>query len=165
MATPIEAGQPRRGAAMLDGFCRLSALPFSKIETRLRLRVLTAIVDGLLALLFPPQCPLGGRELGRATGPRLCRACTTRLERAESGCPRCGVPGRAACCRRCAQNPPPFRRARAVLVYRDGNEVARVVQRWKYARDEVIGRSLTALFRDVLASVAAAPWDRIVPVP
>ena len=143
----------------------MSALPFSIAGTRAKLGVLTAIVDALLALFFPPECPLCGRELGRDPGPRLCRACARRLERAERGCPRCGVPGPAAPCRRCALHPPPFRIARAVLVYRDGNEVAHVVQRWKYHRDEVMGRALTALFRDALASVAPGTWDWVVPVP
>lgn len=50
------------------------------------------------------------------------------------------------------------------MVYREGNAVAHAIQRWKYDRDEVVGRALAAVLRQSFAPEAAR--DRcIVPVP
>jgi ComF family protein len=122
------------------------------------------ILDLLLASLYPPGCPSCGREPVRADPHRFCRGCESGLERAEGGCSRCGEPGPSAECGRCALHPPRFRRARSALVYREGNEVARSVQRWKYDRDEVVGAALATLFRARFAS-ELPPYDRVVPVP
>jgi ComF family protein len=126
---------------------------------------LRRILDLLLALLYPPACPLCGRETRPASSPRLCRACAASLERAGTGCPRCGEPGPERECGRCLLDPPPFRAARSALVYRDRSPVARAIQRWKYDRDEVVGAALAVLFREGLAAADAAAYDRIVPVP
>ncbi len=122
------------------------------------------IVDLLLGLLYPPSCPSCGREPIQPDPYRFCRGCDARLERCHTGCPRCGEPGAAHECGRCTLHPPRFRLARSALVYREGTDVARAVQRWKYDRDEVIGAALAALFRNRFAADLPS-YDRIVPVP
>ena len=67
-------------------------------------------------------------------------------------------------CARCRLRSPPFRSARAELVYRDGSEVARAVQRWKYDCDEVVVAALATVFRERFGSDLGR-YDRIVPVP
>lgn len=123
-----------------------------------------AIVDLLLSLLYPPRCPSCARDLLARGRPALCRGCSSRLEPIDDACPCCGEPGSGVLCVRCALDPPPFRRARACFLYRDDDLSSRLLLRWKYGGDVVVGSSLAT----VLASHRSAHaecYDVIVPVP
>lgn len=43
--------------------------------------------------------------------------------------------------------------------------MAHAIQRWKYDRDEVLGRALAVLFRECCGAAIARPYDHVVPVP
>ncbi|AWK86176.1 ComF family protein [Azospirillum thermophilum] len=79
----------------------------------------------LLDALLPPRCLACGTAVDRQGG--LCAACWTRLTFiAPPCCACCGLPFDFAVpeetlCGACLANPPPFDRARAVLVYDDGS--------------------------------------------
>lgn len=60
--------------------------------------------------------------------------------------------------------PPPFRRARACFVYRDDDLSSRLLLRWKYRGDDVVGSSLATLLA-THRSAHAECYDVIVPVP
>jgi ComF family protein len=82
----------------------------------------------------------------------------------ESACPRCGEPGPALCCGRCARNPPPFRVAAACFAYREGEASSTAITRWKYRRDHVLGASLAQLFAERVMRQEPC-YDVVVPVP
>jgi ComF family protein len=122
------------------------------------------IVDLLLSLLYPPRCPSCDRDLASRGAPRLCRACRRELAPIGIACPRCGEPGSARTCTRCLVSPPPFARAHACFVYRDDGLSSRLVLRWKYDGDHVVGASLAELLV-VHRTAHAKCYDVIVPVP
>jgi ComF family protein len=65
---------------------------------------------------------------------------------------------------RCLVAPPPFARAHACFVYRDDALSSRLVLRWKYDGDHVIGASLAALLAEHRTAHVEC-YDAIVPVP
>lgn len=122
------------------------------------------ILDLSLTLLYPPRCPSCARALRRTAEPGLCRGCVAQLEPPGPACPSCGEPGSDDRCAACVASPPPFTRARACFVYREGELSSALLQRWKYHRDHVVGRSLERLF----ATHRQRPgecYDVLVPVP
>ena len=144
-----------------------------------RSRPSPSIVDVLLALLYPPRCPLCGRARGRAGGVRLCRACAASLRPPAAVCSRCGD-ARGECgvslvCARCATDPPAFRRAWSCFVYLDGADAAtagaggghdgrRAIHAWKYRRDHVLGAALARHLVEC-RPFAGEGYDLFVPVP
>lgn len=97
------------------------AAPFAFPLARPLARAATAILDALL----PPRCLGCGGPVDRQGG--LCVACWSTLTFiAPPYCARCGTPFEFAMpgetlCGACMAEPPPFARARAVLVYDDGS--------------------------------------------
>lgn len=92
----------------------------------MRLARLALSLPGLLLdALLPPRCLACGTAVDRQGG--LCAACWTRLTFiAPPHCACCGLPFDFAVpeetlCGACLAKPPPFDRARAVLVYDDGS--------------------------------------------
>jgi ComF family protein len=128
------------------------------------IRTRSGILDLLTALLYPPSCPLCGRYRREPIDPRLCRTCVHQLGRLSEPCLRCAEPASAPLCARCVIRPPPFARARACYVYREGTVGAEAVRRWKYSGDLRLGSALARHFAE------AGPWrsacyDLVVPVP
>ena len=122
------------------------------------------IVDLLLSLLYPPRCPSCGRDLASPSRPVLCRGCRSLLEPVGAACPCCGEPGSNDTCVRCTIAPPPFVRARACFLYRDDDASSRLLLRWKYGRDHVVGSSLATLLAEHRTPHAEC-YDVVVPVP
>lgn len=60
--------------------------------------------------------------------------------------------------------PPPFRRARACFIYRDDDLSSRLLLRWKYGGDDIVGSSLAAILAGHRWAHAEC-YDVIVPVP
>jgi len=122
------------------------------------------IVDLFLSLLYPPRCPSCEREIVATGRPVLCGGCRGQLAPIPAACPLCGEPGSGNACRRCAIAPPPFGRARACFLYRDDDLSSRLLLRWKYRGDHVIGSSLASILREHRTPHAEC-YDVIVPVP
>lgn len=121
-------------------------------------------VDLLLSLLYPPRCPSCGRPLRSPRRPELCRGCRSGLAPIDEGCPCCGEPGSAELCRRCTVARPAFGRARACFVYREDDLSSRLLLRWKYGRDQVVGKALATLLAEH-RSTHEECYDVVVPVP
>lgn len=117
------------------------------------------LFDGLL----PRHCVLCGLPSG---GARLCAPCHADLPRPGACCQTCALPlpdPGADRCGRCLQNPPPWDRAVAALVYRF--PVDRLVCRFKFNRDLCAGALLGAELADAVCRGGHDLPDAIVPVP
>jgi ComF family protein len=131
-------------------------------------------LDPLLDLLFPAICPVCETRSDDRHHRPFCAACWADLPLlTEPGCRVCGrqfagLPGPLAC-DACRRQPPPFDRARAVAVYRDGMRAA--IHALKYRGRTAVAAPLAALLVDRggrLLDAADGPppgLDALVPVP
>jgi ComF family protein len=111
-----------------------------------------AIVEGVANTLFPWACVGCGV---RADSP-LCHECLSRVRWiAEPCCSSCGLPFAtppSRLCGRCLEDPPPFRRLRAVACYGASDEArdpfGLALRGLKYAGRRALARSLSALLAD-----------------
>ncbi len=110
-----------------------------------------------LDLFFPPQC-----VLCRRGGAMLCEACIAALPIADGRrCASCWMPwARGGTCGHCAEAPPAFDALRSAFVM-DG-AARRLVHELKYDGMTALAEPMARL---MLAAVAIAPADIIVPVP
>lgn len=107
----------------------------------------------LISALSPP----GHCLFCEAASPRdidICRACRLDLPWLEPGCERCAQPlpdpESNDLCGRCLVQPPHFSRAHACWAYRP--PLSRAIVRYKYHRTQSIGRSLSILAAEQIAS-------------
>lgn len=132
-------------------------------------RNILAVVDRLVDAVIPPRCLQCG-EVVANTGA-LCAQCFDKISFITSPfCQFCGVPFSdsylenpdSLTCGACAQNPPAFERARAVIVYNDDSRS--LITRFKYAdRTDLapaFARWMTRVGGDLLADA-----DVVMPVP
>jgi ComF family protein len=90
-----------------------------------RMTRIKAVCRGVLDLLLPPLCARCGEAVSQPG--QLCAACFPLMNFiAEPLCRRCGVPfgtaaqaGEARICESCRRSSPPWRQARAALLYDD----------------------------------------------
>ncbi len=122
------------------------------------------LVRDLLDFLLPLRCAGCDREPPSERG--FCGGCEQGL--AEASLPRCstcGEPfahaGRDHPCLRCVREPPPFRMARAPLIY--GGPLADAIRRMKYANRPDLAGSLAPLLADEARALPEV--DVVVPVP
>ncbi len=102
-----------------------------------------------LEIAFPSKCL--GCGLPAET---WCTTCALTLLPADDACPRCGLVwleappgGWRHLCGACLREPPPYRRARGLLVY--GGAVQDAISAWKNRPEEAHGLRLGALFAAV----------------
>jgi ComF family protein len=116
-----------------------------------------------LDLLYPPACPACDADIdGHAA---LCATCEISLYALGTACGVCGVPiagPTPITCRRCLEEPPPFRSITAPFRY--GGQLAIALQRLKYQRRPDIARTLAPLLGPALLD-ACDEVDVIVPIP
>ena len=125
--------------------------------------VIQAAGQRLFERLLPRHCVLCGLPSG---GARLCAPCHADLPRTGACCQTCALPlpdPGAERCGRCLQNPPPWDRAVAALVYRF--PVDRLVCRFKFNRDLCAGALLGSELVDAVSRSGHDLPDAIVPVP
>lgn len=130
------------------------------LSTRVGIRV-----DQLLCRQLPGRCAFC---LAEAEGEcPWCAACFAALPWNLPACPRCAepLPGRleARPCGRCLRRPPPFVRSRVPLRYAE--EVAGLVQRFKFEASPRAGAVLLALLEAGLPGAALAWPQALVAVP
>jgi len=122
-------------------------------------------VDRALRRQLPGRCAfcLGIAEQERP----WCRACFATLPWNLPACPHCAepLPGRpeARLCGRCLRRPPSFECSRVPLRYEQ--EVAFLVQRFKFEASPRAGAVLLALLEAGLSETALAWPEALVPVP
>jgi ComF family protein len=123
----------------------------SMLEATIRGTV-RAMVEGVADTLFPWACVACGV---RADSP-LCRECLSRVRWiAEPCCSTCGLPFASPpsrLCGRCLEEPPTFRRLRALACYGTSNEardpLGIALRALKYAGRRALARSLSALLAE-----------------
>lgn len=125
------------------------------------------ILEVLTSSLYPPRCPLCGRDRPGACDTGACRGCLGRLLPLAPGCSRCAEPGPRDPCERCEWSPPAPDRVRSCLPYRardTGCLLRTSIHAWKYRRDLCVGAALAALFVE-RSSEFPLDAEAIVPVP
>lgn len=122
-------------------------------------------VDSRLRRALPGRCVfcLGA---GEAALP-WCAACFATLPWNHPACPRCGEPWarghEARTCGACLRHAPAFQATHAPLRYED--EVAGLVQRFKFQASPRAGAVLVALLEESLPAARRAWPEALVPVP
>ncbi|MBN7797881.1 ComF family protein [Parahaliea mediterranea] len=112
--------------------------------------------------LFPQYCLLCG--LASHHRLPLCGPCRDELPRNTLCCPQCALPrGAGVLCGRCLAAPPPFDSALAPYLYDE--QLALLVQRWKYHPDPRLARLMAALWLDGVARRPLPEVDLVLPVP
>ncbi|WP_415552056.1 double zinc ribbon domain-containing protein [Komagataeibacter rhaeticus] len=122
----------------------------------------------VLDVLFPPRCAGCGADVAQAA--HLCATCVSRLHLITAPfCHCCAMPftSRAAggpdlTCVACRENPPPWREARAAMVYDDTPRT--LILPLKYA-DRTENAALLARYMAGAASGLIGPDCVLVPVP
>ena len=129
-------------------------------------RSLTRLAGGALDAVLPPRCLSCGDPVDRQGG--VCPACWRRLSFiAPPFCERCGLPFEVealagAECGLCLMRPPPFARARAVLVYDDASRP--LVAGLKYG-DQTYAARAYGLWLARAGAELLAGATLVVPVP
>jgi len=129
----------------------------------------SALLSILADLFWPPVCAVCPRALplapeGAGWRSRFCPPCLDTVELLPAAlCPVCGRPfyhSAGHLCGDCQTDPPPFRTARAVVVYQGA--AARSISLLKYHGD----MTQTRVLADLAAALPELPaWDVIVPLP
>jgi ComF family protein len=118
------------------------------------------LVTDLLDLCFPPSCAACREPIGSTRAGPFCPVCADAVEPVPEGCPRCGLPGRAAVCGGCAVHPPAFDGCRAGALF--GGPVADAIHALKYGGRAAVAGPLGAW----LAERASPPRGaRVIAVP
>jgi ComF family protein len=117
--------------------------------------MLPQLLAALLDLLYPPRCAACGEP-----GEPFCAPCAEALLPADTGCPRCGRPGRAATCGPCTINPPAFEAIQAGGLF--GGPLADAIHALKYGDRPALARPLG---RWLARRVALPPGALVVAVP
>lgn len=132
---------------------------------------LRGVADGVLALIFSPECASCGQSLERPTDGAVCAACwRSILPLTPPLCDACGDPlptwrqasVPTARCPRCRRLPRAIARARAVGVY-DG-ALRSIIHALKYGGRRSLARPLGNLMRE-RGSAVLGGTDFVVPVP
>ncbi|PWC36418.1 ComF family protein [Azospirillum sp. TSO35-2] len=129
-------------------------------------RLATGAATALLDALLPPRCLVCGEGVDRQGG--LCPRCWTGLSFiAAPLCACCGMPfeyeaQEGNLCGACLAEPPPFARARAVLVYDDGSRP--LVLGFKHG-DRIHAATAYGVWLARAGRELLTDADRLVPVP
>ncbi len=125
-----------------------------------------ALVDPVLAVVFPSSCPACGALLAHPAAGPLCDACWAALPRHRSTCCRCGLPllpGWAEC-GRCRRGRQPFAAGASLGPYEGALRV--LLQQLKFAgRRRAAARLASLLLEDAAVRRLLATSDLLVPVP
>jgi ComF family protein len=124
------------------------------------------LIDPVLAVVFPSDCPACGRPLAHPGQGPLCEPCWAGLPRHQAVLCRCGLPlppGLSAC-GRCRRGRQPFAAGASLGPYEGTLRV--VLHELKYAgRRRAAPRLAEALLEDPAVASLVATSDVLVPVP
>ncbi|HTZ70028.1 MAG TPA: ComF family protein [Acetobacteraceae bacterium] len=131
-------------------------------------RRIAHIASALLDVLLPPHCPACGDEV--ALQGTICASCFASLTFITRPlCVVCGLPfaslglaGRESTCGRCLETPPPWRQARAALLYDDASR--RLILPMKHA-DRQENADILAAHMVRAGAALLTETDLLVPVP
>lgn len=114
----------------------------------------------MLDWLFAPQCPACA-----APSSSLCGPCAGTLVELGPACPACAEPTGelARICARCRAQPLPL--DQIVAPWRFGGQLARAIERLKFAQRGYIARDVAPLWAPLVAAVARSHDALVVPIP
>ncbi len=123
------------------------------------------VVDPLLAVVFPSECPGCAAPVDRPTRGPLCARCWSALPRHRHPACLCGMPLPAGgSCARCRRGLTPFERGASLGPYDGGLRV--LIHELKYrGRRRVASRIADRLLEDVAVRELLTPGAVLVPVP
>jgi ComF family protein len=124
------------------------------------------LVEPVLAVVFPSECPACARLLAEPTTGPLCTACWRGLPRHREPACRCGRPlfPRHSVCGRCRRGRQPVSAGASLGPYEGALRLA--IHELKYrGRRRVASRLAAALVEDPGARALVAESDVLVPVP
>jgi ComF family protein len=124
------------------------------------------LVDPVLALIFPAECPACTRPVSRPTRGPLCDACWAELPRHRGSLCACGLPVSAsvARCGRCRRGINPFAQGASLGPYEGSLRV--LLHELKYRGRRRLARRLAdALVEEPAARGVLEGADALVPVP
>lgn len=124
-------------------------------------------LEGFINLLFPPYCPLCGKDVLDQDGGGFCKECTSLLiPIREPLCPGCSIPYPGSSinhfCQECSEKKRYYDRGRCLFIY-DG-KIKEAFHLFKYAGR----RSLINSFEKLIPKQIPSPlgkYDLIIPVP
>jgi ComF family protein len=125
----------------------------------------------ILEFFLPRLCLFCGTAVGAAAEMAVCPECAGKIEWVASPvCSCCGLvfesrEGGDRLCGDCQMDPPPFRRARAALVYDFDGPVGSAIKRFKFGRQLAYLPVLHSWLRSPACRELAAAADLIAPVP
>lgn len=111
--------------------------------------------------LVPPVCLLcySAPDIGHG----LCSHCQSSLPINHNPCPVCALPDHGPLpCRRCRENPPPYRAIVAPFVY--AKPISHLIRHLKFRQRLELIRPLTELWLEAVAPMVEHPM-RLIPVP
>ena len=111
--------------------------------------------------LVPPVCLLcySAPDIGHG----LCSHCQSTLPINHNPCPVCALPDHGPLpCRRCRENPPPYRAIVAPFVY--AKPISHLIRHLKFRQRLELIRPLTELWLEAVAPMVEHPM-RLIPVP
>ena len=130
-------------------------------------RMTGRIPAALLDIVLPPRCGSCGAIVDAPHS--LCIECWRRMRFVSAPlCHACGVPfefdaGPEAMCADCHASAPPYRRARAALVYDDASRP--VIIRFKHADRTDLAPLLARLLEDTYSAVRFIAWQNLKALP
>lgn len=131
--------------------------------------ILKGIASSLMDLFLPPHCHLCNTPVSGSEPIHICKECIASLPIITGPvCSTCGIPfkgaGSSHVCGRCITSPPPYKAARAAMLYEAG--CRDMIHSLKYNGKTPVRRPLALLTAKLLADfVASCAPDFIVPVP
>ena len=121
---------------------------------------MSGLLCDLLDLCFPPSCAACREPIASTRAGPFCSICADAVEPVPPGCPRCGLPGRAAPCDGCALGGVAFDACHSGALF--GGPVADAVHALKYSGRAAVARPLGAWLAERVPLPASA---RVVAVP
>jgi ComF family protein len=129
-------------------------------------RALSAVVEPLLAVVFPSTCRACAEPLPAPLGGPLCERCWSTLPRHAAAC-RCGTPlaaGVAAPCGRCRRGRSPFALGASLGPFEGSLRL--LVHELKFrGRRRLVGRLVSELLAEPAVREALLGAELLVPVP
>lgn len=129
-------------------------------------QAVSALVDPLLAVVFPASCPSCGQSLARPTRGPLCEACWGAVARRPSTSCRCGqsLPAPLVHCGRCRRGLSPVELGFSLGPY-EGPLRAAVHELKYHGRRRVAGRLAEAIAAESAGRAVLSAGAVLVPVP
>ena len=119
----------------------------------------------LITFVFPAKCRRCDTPMGIGQAHYFCDACWEQIEFLKPPwCQICGLPRWSAACTDCREQPPLFRKLRAIAFYEP--TLREAIHLMKYEKKQVISKHLVQLLQTHLPEdFASTDYDLLLPIP